>query len=221
VNRDLAGEDVAGRTEQYNFLYFRTFEGFLAGVAGQYAVFGNPEVMVPKLAVTQIPNFTVVGCLFGHRKLTDAEFMGSILQQFPRTGLLAARVSQLFSDWGEMEGHEWEYVNPRLQAFPAPRLLRNLAGGYDDETLKVEIENGLQLFEGVAVMLFHKVLERLPDLEVDENTRLNPAAVSVHPERWEEDGLFDENGISLVEARERVPGWEELWLENHYPSPAK
>lgn len=26
---------------------------------------------------------------------------------------------------------------------------------------------------------------------------------------------YDEDGISLVEARKRVPGWQEIWLEAH------
>jgi hypothetical protein len=40
-------------------------------------------------------------------------------------------------------------------------------------------------------------------------------AVSPGPEGWESDGLFDDDGISLVEARERVPGRQEIWLEAH------
>jgi hypothetical protein len=40
--------------------------------------------------------------------------------------------------------------------------------------------------------------------------------VSPNPGRWESEGLFDDKDeISLVEARERVPGWQEIWLEAH------
>ena len=147
VTHELEGEDIANRADMYDFMYFRAFGGFLAGVAGQYSVFGNPEVMIPKLAVNQIPNFTLIGALFGHHKLTDLEFMGEVLPQFPRVGLLAMRVNQLFAAWGEMEGREWRDLNPQLSEFPARRLLLNLAGEHDDETLKRKIEEGAQLYE--------------------------------------------------------------------------
>ena len=216
VTHELEGEDIANRADMYDFMYFRAFGGFLAGVAGQYSVFGNPEVMIPKLAVNQIPNFTLIGALFGHNKLTDLEFMGEVLPQFPRVGLLAMRVNQLFAAWGEMEGREWRDLNPQLSEFPARRLLLNLAGEHDDETLKRKIEEGAQLYEALAVLVFHKVVERLPGAEIDENTKIKPGAVSPDPDAWDGEGLFDdEDGISLVEARERVPGWQEIWLEAH------
>ena len=64
------------------------------------------------------------------------------------------------------------------------------------------------------MLVFHKVVERLPGAEIDENTKIKPGAVSPDPDTWESEGLFDdEGGISLVEARERVPGWQEIWLE--------
>lgn len=222
VNHDLEGDDISGRLEMYNFLYYRTFEGFLAGVAGQYRVFGNAEVMVPKLATAPIPNFTLIGALFGHGKMTDMEFMGEVGHLFPRVGNLSARTSELFAGWGKLEEgreREWQDLHVLIDAFPQRPLLRNMAGEHDDETLKVKIQEGLDFYEALVVIVFHKIAERLPDVEIGEDEKLNPGAVSSDPKRWEEEGLFDdENGISLVEARERVPGWHEFWLEEQVSS---
>lgn len=215
VTRDLDGEEIDNRVELYNFLYFRAFDGFLAGVAGQYTVFGNAEVMMPKLAIGQLPNFALLGALFAHGKMTDLEFMGTVLPQFPRVGAVANRVSELFADWGAMEGHEWRDAQPVLDKFPAQQMLANLAGQHDDDTLRAKIEEGLRLYEACAVLLFHKIAERLPEVNVDEVTRINPTAVSVHPERWEDDGMFSDEGISLIEARQQVPGWDEIWIDQH------
>ena len=43
--------------------------------------------------------------------------------------------------------------------------------------------------------------------------RINPAAISLDPDRWEADGLFDGSGKTLAEANERAPGIENLWLD--------
>ena len=220
VKRDLDGEEIENRVEMYNFLYYRAFEGFLAGVAGQYSVFGNPEVMIPKLAINQLLNFCLIGALFGHGKMTDLEFMGRVLPQFPRGGNLAQRVSALFADWGQMEPTrpEWRDAHAIFEKFPAQQLLRNLAGEYDDDTLARKVEEGIDLYEACAVLVFHAVVQRLPDVEVDENTKVNPAALSAHPDRWEEEGLFNGEGMTLLEARERVPGWDEIWIDQYAPA---
>ena len=42
---------------------------------------------------------------------------------------------------------------------------------------------------------------------------VNPFAVSLHPERWEEDGLFSGDGLTLAQALEQLPGIEEMDLE--------
>ena len=55
-------------------------------------------------------------------------------------------------------------------------------------------------------------LEVLPE-PPDENRGINPLAISLHPERWESDGLYSDDGISLVQALERLPGIEEMDLE--------
>jgi hypothetical protein len=46
------------------------------------------------------------------------------------------------------------------------------------------------------VLVFHKVAERLPGAEIDENTKIKPGAVSPDPDTWEGEG-------------------QEIWLEAH------
>jgi flavin-dependent dehydrogenase len=213
IVRDLAGDDIEQRCEQYNFLYFRSFEGFLAAIANQYGVFGNPEVMIPKLAINQMANFALLGPMFAHGKMTDLEFLGSVLPQFPRVGAVATRLAALFSEWGALGSREWADTHVLLKDFPAPAMLENLAGDYDDDTLRQKIDEGLRLYEACAILVFHRLADRLPDVNVDEHARINPRAVSVHPAQWESDGMFSDDGISLVEARELIPGHDEIWIE--------
>jgi hypothetical protein len=55
----------------------------------------------------------------------------------------------------------------------------------------------------MAVVLFHKAARRLPDGPPDPNARINAYKVSLAPERWAHEGLFDETGLNLAEALER------------------
>jgi len=70
----------------------------------------------------------------------------------------------------------------------------------------------VEYLKALAVWIFHRAARNLPD-PPDENRPINPLAISLHPERWEEDGLFSDDGISLVQAREMLPGIEEMDLE--------
>ena len=60
--------------------------------------------------------------------------------------------------------------------------------------------------------MFHKAAKNLPD-PPDEDAAINPLAISLQPERWEEDGLFSDDGITLAQAREVLAGVEEMDLE--------
>ena len=60
--------------------------------------------------------------------------------------------------------------------------------------------------------IFHKAAKNLPD-PPDESVAINPLAISLQPEQWEEDGLFSDDGLTLAQALEQLPGIEEMDLE--------
>jgi hypothetical protein len=66
--------------------------------------------------------------------------------------------------------------------------------------------------KALAVWIFYRAARNLPE-PPDENRPINPLAISLHPERWEQDGLYADDGISLARAREMLPGIEEMDLE--------
>jgi hypothetical protein len=92
--------------------------------------------------------------------------------------------------------------------------LKELKAGLDEETLRDRYRTNVQILEAMAVVLFHKACKRLPEGAPDPERRIKPSAVSVHPERWEEDGLFDdESGLTLAEAYEQSQGFENMLLD--------
>ena len=53
----------------------------------------------------------------------------------------------------------------------------------------------------MAVAIFHHAAEAVLTEKPDPERPVNPYKVSMHPERWEEDGLYDEPGLTLAQAR--------------------
>jgi hypothetical protein len=68
--------------------------------------------------------------------------------------------------------------------------------------------------EAMAVIIFHRAARNLGDAAPGEDRKINPYAVSLDPERWEEDGLFSGQGLTLAEARQTsAAGIENLFME--------
>ena len=55
----------------------------------------------------------------------------------------------------------------------------------------------VEYLKALAVWIFHRAARNLPE-PPDENRGINRLAISLHPERWEADGLYSDDGISLV-----------------------
>ena len=45
----------------------------------------------------------------------------------------------------------------------------------------------------------------------------NPYAVGLDPDTWEADGLFDEPGLTLAQAKEMIPGIDAIWDDSVDP----
>ena len=85
---------------------------------------------------------------------------------------------------------------------------------FDDDALAAQLAANADLMEAYAVLAFHKAAASLPDGAPGEDETINPYAVSLDPDRWEEDGLFNGDGLSLVEARKTpAAGMETLFME--------
>ena len=70
----------------------------------------------------------------------------------------------------------------------------DMAGGFDDETLKEKLASTAELMEAYAVLAFNRAATALPDGAPGEDQKINPYAVSLDPDRWEADGLLQRRG---------------------------
>ena len=214
ILRDLAGEDVTERAEQHNDLYLRLYRESLRWYEGQYEFWGDPQVMMCKIACNNIIYWSTNALLFFHRKLTDPEYMAQVMPDLERFWKMNARLEQMFRDWFAVGAKEYHRAFVAPTGFPSMGLRHvELAAGFDDEALKAKIAEDADLLEGVAVAIFHKAAESLPEGGPDPDAKISPYALGLDPERWEADGLFSDDGLTLAEANERAPGIEALWLD--------
>jgi len=210
ITRDLDGEPIGERLEAFNAQYLQLFDAFLQLYTNQYPHFGNPQVMTAKLMWDHAVYWAVSALRYLNGKLTDLELMQAIGPVFGGAIGLTIRLEALFRDW-----HELEPPAPQPSFLPIDEVpgvgdrWRELAETFDDEQLRARFFANLEFLEALTVMIFHRAARALPGEPIDENTAIKPMAVSLKPERWEEEGLIDPAGLSLVAARERAPGLDE------------
>jgi flavin-dependent dehydrogenase len=216
IERELDGEDITNRAEGYNFAFLQLFKSVLENVwQDHYAEFGDAEVLSAKVTYDYVAYWGTQALRMYYDKATDVEFMGSVLPDLMRSGALAARVQQLFRDWhASGPPTELTHLHAVTSTFPGMwDRLKELKAGLDEETLRLRYRTNVDILEAMAVVLLHKAVRRLPEAKLDPARRINPHAISLDPGRWEEDGLFDDGGMTLAEAFERSQGFEHMLLD--------
>lgn len=215
ICHDLDGgeADLEQRVEFYNDFYFKLFNPTIHLYRDQYQLFSNPQVMVAKVVWDSLVYFTLLGSPFVHGKLAKIEDIERFSEIADIVIPVIPRMQELFRDWHAIDKTPYEGVSvlsKRLEPYIWGQEEIGLPGT-DDELLE-RARMKTETIKALAVWIFHKAARNLPD-PPDESVPINPLAISLKPEQWEEDGLFSGEGLTLAQALERLPGIEEMDLE--------
>lgn len=214
VVRDLAGEDIAERAEFYNDFHLRTFDFVVSKVEDHYPAFGNPAVMVPKLCWDAMLNHVGVVLLFVKNRFTDYEFLRRVRPDIERLYAVNDRVQQVFRDWHLIE--QVETAGPARQYVAAKAIREShtaLVLDYEDDELAATIARNVRIAEALAVGILHRAARNLSP-RLDPDVPVNPYAISLRPESWQSDGLFEgEVLLTLAQAEEITEGIEGLFAD--------
>ena len=133
---------------------------------------------------------------------------------------LGINTQQLFRQWHELEPDS--SGRPPFRHTFRPSSLNTMVADYpDDEALREQMRNELRAAEAMAVVLFHRAAEALPEPPPPDRA-VNPYAVSLRPENWEADGLYGSGGLTLEQALHDVPeGFERIWDDPTAGPPGK
>ena len=214
ICHDLDGgeADLEERVEFYNDFYFKLFNPTIHLYRDQYQFFGNAQVMVAKVVWDSLIYFTLLGSPFVHGKLAKIEDIEKFSEIADIVIPVIPRMQQLFRDWHALDQTQYEGVSvlsKELEPYVWAQEEIGLAGS-DDELLE-RAHRKVETIKALAVWIFHKAARNLPD-PPDENVAINPLAVSLQPEQWEADGLFSDEGLTLAQALEQLPGIEDMDL---------
>jgi flavin-dependent dehydrogenase len=217
VTRDLNGEDARTLRRlilQLNAQYLATFETAVRGTyVDHYQLFGNAEVMSAKLLWEFASYWAIAALPFIQQKLHDPDFGKETQAEVRRIIGPGGRLEQMFRHWHALGQLEWRDAFISHRSCPAFwQFHLDLHESFDDEALKEKFAENAEVLRAFAVVLFHKAVERLDGQSIDADQKINPDAIGLDPDKWEKDGLFDDEGLSLNEARAAVPGIENMLL---------
>jgi flavin-dependent dehydrogenase len=214
ICHDLDGgeADLEERVEFYNDFYFKLFNPTIHLYRDQYQLFGNAQVMVAKVVWDSLIYFTLLGSPFVHGKLAKIEDIEKFSEIADIVIPVIPRMQQLFRDWHALDQTQYEGVSvlsKQLEPYIWAQEEIGLAG--DDDELLERAHRKVETIKALAVWIFHKAARNLPDAP-DENVAINPLAISLQPELWEADELFSDEGMTLAQALEQLPGIEDMDL---------
>lgn len=212
ITRDLDGEDVEERLEFFNYMFFELFNPYVTLYKDNYQFFGNPQVMLAKQLVDNNAYFSTLAFLFLHDKLTDLDELALFLEQLEPVIELSGRMQELFRDWHALENEPYEGVSTLSTEFkPMRQRCMQLTEAVDPDAMVEQLAQNARIMQAVAIWVFHKAARALPEPPPEDAT-INPDAISLKPERWNADGLFSGEGMTLAQACELLPGVEEFSL---------
>jgi hypothetical protein len=213
VTRDLEGEEVRERLEAHNDYMLRVFESLHELYNDQYAFFGNPAVMFPKIIWDATYNWGGNGVLLFQKRLTDLAFRTRVVDAMGSVWALNAIVQRMLREWHALEHRRYE----GLYFLPPPffvELNEQLVEKLDDDAMEARIRHNVKRLEAIAVGLFFKAADLLP-APPDPNVAVNPYALSLDPARWEADGLFAARGLTRAQAMEVAEGLEAVFVDQY------
>ncbi len=203
ITRYLDGEDVAERARAHDDLYLSTYRVNLTQYEGQYEFWQNAMVMTVKICANNILYWGTECLLFFRDKYADVEFMASVRPDLERIWAITRRLEAMYREWNALEDREWRRAIVPTQAFPGMFQRHvDMAGDFDDDGVRAKLASTADMMEAFAVLAFSRAAQNLGDAAPGEDVKINPYAVSLDPDRWEADGLFDGSGMSLAEARQ-------------------
>jgi flavin-dependent dehydrogenase len=197
ILRDLDGEDIATRAADYDRIYLNTFESFLTVYQSQYPLMGNPRVMPAKVVWDFVIYWGFLALQFIAGRLCDLELLARTGQDLQRINHLNVRMQALFRDWDAVDCPEVEPCFIDVLGVDIMRRLHyELRDPLPGKELDERFSRNVRLVEALAVAIFQEAARNLPDAPEGP---LNPYGISLNPDAWRQDGLFDMDKARAVD----------------------
>lgn len=195
----LVAEDMAGRltpamAEEKSRFIITLGELLTRSLQVNYHILGNPQAMATKLFWDITAGWAFVQPLMFGQTFLDSEKHAKIREASKNFFFMSLQMNTLFSDWrdkgkGILNFDFIDYLEvPEIRAMRE----RNLIPNKSIEDLVEDQHLNMRLMEDMTLVMFKMaVADCLPDhAHKLEGRWLNPFAISLNPDEWEERGLF-------------------------------
>ena len=193
ILRDLDGEDIVKRANDYNRVYLNTFESFLTIYEGQYPLMGNPQVMAAKIVWDFAIYWGFLTLQFLGGRLCDLDLLEQAGSTLQRVNHLNASMQSFFREWDALD------FSPPQSLFIdvlEVDIMRRLHYGLEDElpgdAMLQRFGENLKQCESLAAAIFNEAVRLLPDRP---RGPVNPYAITLR----EAQGLFDPDKTVAVD----------------------
>jgi flavin-dependent dehydrogenase len=189
ILRDLNGEDIKRRANEYNRVYLNTWESFIAVYENQYPLMGNPQVMAVKIVWDFAIYWGFLTLQFIGGRLCEIELLERAGHDLQRINHLNARMQMFFREWDALDCGEYE---AKFIDVLGVDIMRRLHYGLLDElpgdALLKRFSENVKLCESLAAAIFLEAAQALPNVPTGS---VNPYAITLNRNLWESEGLFD------------------------------
>ncbi|MBY0424217.1 MAG: hypothetical protein K2Q22_01150, partial [Cytophagales bacterium] len=182
ILRDLAGEDIAFRTEIYERTHLSWFESWLPIYEEKYKLMGNPQIMVIKIFWDWAIYWSVPCVLFTNNGFTDLKILKELFASDNSVGIrfqkLNKAMQDLFLEWlpNENESFSNRYIDPFDLSY-----LRTFQQGITDQhpprQLVEKIKANVEILEKIAAEVFRHISNQVHGTSMD--IRVNPYTISL------------------------------------------
>jgi flavin-dependent dehydrogenase len=195
IARDHRGEEVGDLVAAYNETYLRIFDGMFEAFHNNYPMWGNPQVMTMKIHYDYTHYWGFTALLAWHDRICDLAFMDTLREPTERLAAIYTRMQELLRTWNRLDNRprKAKYIDQSSGDSVTYGLHCQLGERLADDQLRQRIFANVDTAAGVAVAIFRQAVRCCyPEHAARiEGRPLNPLAISLDPDRWDADGLFD------------------------------
>jgi flavin-dependent dehydrogenase len=195
IELDLEGKLISQDIDEANCLFIAFNDRMAQRIQNYYVCFRNEVATALKYVWDVMITWAFSSPMMFNGVVFDEQKRAILSQSYDRFALLENRVQQLFIEWSKksLRRVTYDYIDYGKIAFMKQHRSRNFSPKTTDWEL-IESQNiNLEVFEELAQAIFLiAVADTMPEQlnQVVSTGWLNAWAISLEPNRWENDGIF-------------------------------
>ncbi|HET9835931.1 MAG TPA: tryptophan 7-halogenase, partial [Rhodanobacteraceae bacterium] len=167
IARDLAGQTLAAHAEIFQGLYFSFYRNMLSLYQGQYALFGNAQVMPVKVTWDYTYYWGVLCALGIDGRMTDLSLLSALRPQLEAAQQLNLTMQAFFRDWhAQGNGANPPVLLDQQELEWFARLNAELHDRLDDTQARERLRRNIELLHALAGTIADVVAAQCPGLDV-------------------------------------------------------